>query len=494
MKNFVFTLAAILLLIGCKNDTTIETLDTPVATILAGRVALSDPSRPQQLQVFAYNYLAADYEELTTAINNDGTFSIEFPLQQPIEVAAMAGAPFSFIAAPGDSIYVEITPVVEDTLQNRMTFSFSGDRATSNNKLQDYKKNFPIDVQAFYNDESDDAVEEFSAFAKANQSTLENYNKRFVESSKDPLLTNYIKAQEKYYLPTARIDYVNYRGYYGYSTPALDSNYYDFIPNIPDLQTQDLINPGVVQRLIYNLTYHYRSQASSLKENEGFKDTALEQKVVEQIGNQKHSNSLLYNYVIHYLYLEKLNNHDVELYESTAEELSRYIDNDQIRNSIIDKYSREKKLVETTQLPQGAALLEFESTQPEDYLQEVIDNAQGKVIYIDNWATWCAPCKAEFKNASPQLHDKFEDDVEFIYFCHNSEKRSYIPTIAEFKIKGKHYFLNEAESAAVSKMIDLEGFPTYTIINKKGEIVLSDYIHTPSYPETTALLTRLTNE
>ena len=128
------------------------------------------------------------------------------------------------------------------------------------------------------------------------------------------------------------------------------------------------------------------------------------------------------------------------------------------------------------------------------YLDEIVDNANGKVVYIDNWATWCGPCKSEFKEASPKLHDKFNDDVEFVYLCHNSERRAYLPSIAEFKIKGKHYFLSDEESKIISQQIELEGFPTYTVINKSGEIVLSDYIHRPSYPATTELLTKLINE
>nr|WP_262496597.1 thioredoxin-like domain-containing protein [Nonlabens ulvanivorans] len=121
-------------------------------------------------------------------------------------------------------------------------------------------------------------------------------------------------------------------------------------------------------------------------------------------------------------------------------------------------------------------------------------NANGKVIYIDNWATWCGPCKSEFKNASPALHEKFKDDVEFVYLCHQSKETGYLPSISKFKIAGKHYFLKEDQSRPIFKQINLEGFPTYTIINKNGDIVLSDYIHRPSYAKTSEILTGLINE
>jgi hypothetical protein len=42
--------------------------------------------------------------------------------------------------------------------------------------------------------------------------------------------------------------------------------------------------------------------------------------------------------------------------------------------------------------------------------------------------------------------------------------------------------------------MELEGFPTYTIFDKKGNQVLSDYIHRPSYGPTSAILSKLINE
>lgn len=493
MKKYFILSLLIATLYSCNKDKPLEVEnDVAQTTQLTGTISLSDSTPAYKIQVFAYDYLAADYEEFTTDVDASGNFTLEIPIKQAMEITAIASTPFSFLAAPGDSIHVAISSVAVDSLSDQVTYKFTGDRAAANQKLQDYNTGFPVDIQQFYDSESETAMVEFLAFAKANQSTINNYNNKFLDKVDDQLLKDYVRAQEKYYFPTTKIDFANYRKYYGFEAPEADSDYYDFIKELPEFEKSDLVNTGTVQRLIYNLTFHYRSKARSLAAD-NLEDDAIDIKAIE-LAASENSDALLYDYVIHDLYYKTLSDHDITVYDATQNQLEKYISNVTIRKSIVDKYNNEKELLESPELPEEAELLSFNSSNPEDYLDEITKNANGKVVYIDNWATWCGPCKVEFKNASPKLHEKFKEDVEFVYFCHSSERRAYIPSIAEFNIKGKHYFLTDEESAVISKMIDLEGFPTYTVINKSGEIVLSDYIHRPSYPATTELLTKLTNE
>jgi len=493
MKNYFALLLLVTVLYSCKEDVETANLESEKTTIIAGKVTLADSVAIDKLTVYLYDYLATDYHEYSGDLSTDGSFRIEIPMAHPAEMTLVANTPFSLIAVPGDSIHVAFSASSDNSSTSKTVYTFTGDRSETNNRLMEYNEQFPLDLQRFYDSEEATALQEFLTYADDSQETLEDFNSNFIKESDEQMLVDYIKAQEKYYLPTTRLDFANYRSYYGLESPDANGGYYDFVEDIPSMKTKDLVNTGTVQRLIYNLTYHLRSLARATAGEGMDGDDAMDIKAIE-IATAGENEGMLYDYVIHDLVYNSLSDHNLAVYEKSMELIENSVVNTTIKTSITAKYEEEKALLKSPELPEGAELLTFESQNPENYLDEIIVNANGKVIYIDNWATWCGPCKVEFKEASPQLHEKFKEDVEFVYFCHNSERQAYIPSIAQFQIKGKHYFLEPAASEIIARQINLEGFPTYTIINKEGKVVQSDYIHRPSYPPTTDLLTKLVNE
>ena len=106
-------------------------------------------------------------------------------------------------------------------------------------------------------------------------------------------------------------------------------------------------------------------------------------------------------------------------------------------------------------------------------LKQVLENLKGKVIYIDFWASWCAPCRAEMK-PSIELRDNFKDkDVVFLYLAYNDTDNNWKRAIKEeglSKIKTNYFILNSKNSKLLES-IGLELIPRYIIIDKDGKIV-----------------------
>ena len=119
------------------------------------------------------------------------------------------------------------------------------------------------------------------------------------------------------------------------------------------------------------------------------------------------------------------------------------------------------------------SLASLKSDPMNGLLDTLADRYKNKVIYIDFWATWCGPCLNEMPY-SHKLQQHFADhpDVVFVYLASQCSAEAWKATIAEKKIKGEHFLLTDDQFNILSEKLGINGIPHYTLINKKGEIVL----------------------
>lgn len=106
-----------------------------------------------------------------------------------------------------------------------------------------------------------------------------------------------------------------------------------------------------------------------------------------------------------------------------------------------------------------------------DLFKDIEARFKGRVIYLDIWATWCSPCRYEFPY-SHKLSDLYKGkNIEFIYVCMNSSKENWENVRKMMKLDGSHYYLNKIQSDVFSTKFRTRGFPTYYLINKKGQLI-----------------------
>ena len=121
-------------------------------------------------------------------------------------------------------------------------------------------------------------------------------------------------------------------------------------------------------------------------------------------------------------------------------------------------------------------IVQYESPKPissivfEDFLgNEVnLDNFHGKLIIVNFWATWCAPCKEEM----PSLDRLYQDDnfENLAAFAVNMEQPNTEKTkkfFTDLNIKKLGIFFDR--NLNFVKEFNLRGVPTTVLINKKGE-------------------------
>jgi hypothetical protein len=63
--------------------------------------------------------------------------------------------------------------------------------------------------------------------------------------------------------------------------------------------------------------------------------------------------------------------------------------------------------------------------------------------------------------------------------------------LADKKLKGQHFLLNDKQGAYFDKALKINGFPTYAIIDKKGQLIRTGNDFRPSNEDTEKLINAL---
>lgn len=107
-------------------------------------------------------------------------------------------------------------------------------------------------------------------------------------------------------------------------------------------------------------------------------------------------------------------------------------------------------------------------------LQDVIASHKGKLVYMDIWASWCGPCKAEMP-ASHKLQEKYKDkDVEFIYVSIDRNNKAWESATQQFQLTENSYLARNYPKAKLFQTNNVSSIPRYMLFDKNGRLVDSN--------------------
>jgi thiol-disulfide isomerase/thioredoxin len=95
---------------------------------------------------------------------------------------------------------------------------------------------------------------------------------------------------------------------------------------------------------------------------------------------------------------------------------------------------------------------------------------QGKVIYIDIWATWCGPCLGEIPAMEKLIHDMEGKDVVFLGVSVDENEDAWKKMLRDKNMKGAHIIAPGNFESTVAKAYQVRGIPHYVLIDKYGNI------------------------
>jgi len=118
----------------------------------------------------------------------------------------------------------------------------------------------------------------------------------------------------------------------------------------------------------------------------------------------------------------------------------------------------------------------IENAENVNTLAEAIESMKGKKIYIDVWATWCGPCKEEFKHSEALKQILKDKDIQMLYISidREQEDEQWKNLIKYYNLEGKHIRTNENFRLELYHKYDGSGgiaIPWYILIDEEGNIL-----------------------
>ncbi|PCI43062.1 MAG: hypothetical protein COB51_12050 [Moraxellaceae bacterium] len=121
-------------------------------------------------------------------------------------------------------------------------------------------------------------------------------------------------------------------------------------------------------------------------------------------------------------------------------------------------------------LEKGQALPHFSLTDLRSGNLIQSDDFKGKVIYIDFWATWCAPCIEGLPKLG-KLQNSFSKDQFQVVAINVNDDVETVEAYLE-KIDANLMILSDPKNIALSRF-KLKGIPSGFLISQDGKVVLS---------------------
>ncbi|NLT52532.1 MAG: hypothetical protein GXX85_16645 [Ignavibacteria bacterium] len=467
----------ILLMVGCGKKEPAKFQLTKGTVIIEGKVSNSKNS--SDLIQFMGNDIT--YKIIQhTRIDSLGHFRKEIEICHPqdLRVLYLNGSATIYVE-PGDSLFIEMDANLFEKIDS-LYYNITGSNAETSNNMRDFLKYFKPD---FDFDNFNKPVGEFLESVKNNLSLEISLLKEFQKTHKTT--EDFINWAYKY------ITYGNTNSLYIYSAIKKRDN----IKIEGDLFDKKLFPVNDDSSIMIST---YRSHLLCYVQEKYIFGDSLNRDLIEQNKykesktriisqlNQNEESGLSRDYMIYLLMISvDLSDDFVSLFENNKTIIQSQVLLDDLfkRKADFEKSKNNKEIIDNNQ-----------SETTANFWKDLKTKHKNEVIYIDIFATWCGSCRFDIPHAQ-DLHKYFEGKpVVFVYLCLDSERENWEKIISLNELKGDNYFLDKNESTIFRNDLNFSGYPTYMIMDKKGNLINKNAPRPSQKKEITELLNNLIKE
>ena len=105
-----------------------------------------------------------------------------------------------------------------------------------------------------------------------------------------------------------------------------------------------------------------------------------------------------------------------------------------------------------------------------------LSDLKGKYVYIDLWATWCGPCRAEIPHLQKTEEKYHGKNIEFVSISIDQAKdyEKWKKFVADKNLGGVQLFADKDWQSEFVTSYGVTGIPRFILIDPKGNILESD--------------------
>lgn len=426
---------------------------------------------------------------ITDTIKSDGTFKLEFELfiAQDIDIQPIVGR---IIAHPGDSIHMDLD------FKDIGNVKFSGDAQQSNQQLQKYLNSNYSGVNFFANEthkflSSDSEKHDFMSYKVLCDSLKKVMDKKQVDYIKE---MNPNAEVRKWTIENIKIQYYESLLLYPFTNSKIENEnvmppteYYNFLDSVGKVYNNVLLNTGGYKLLGVYSAAIWNKKAKSI--NRDSAQVLFMKEIINTVKIDIFKQMLIGNF-----YYNFLNINSLEFFENNKVFFDANIHEPFIRIPLENYYQSIKRDLENPKITSDVLLKKVDNSASKDIMDSILINHKGKIIYIDCWATWCGPCKAEMPHSKELIKKYAGKDVAFVFVCLDSNEKNWKLDLSQLQLAGSHYFCNPEQSRGIRNGLGIKGIPFYVLINKQGQITESGSYLRPGNIDTQNKIDKLLNE
>ena len=148
-------------------------------------------------------------------------------------------------------------------------------------------------------------------------------------------------------------------------------------------------------------------------------------------------------------------------FDGGLEYLEKVVKDFELSKHYIDDYMKHKAVLVGAEFPDNVVLVDSEGHKVD------FSTFKGKYVYIDVWASWCAPCCNEVPYLQALEKELEGSDVVFVSVSTDTDTEAWKSKMTELGMHGNQLLDRDGE---LCNMLNVGGIPFFVVYDKEGKL------------------------